>query len=205
MARARPPVAAAVGLLALLIGVGALHAQGLDDSIPPTISFSPGSGLFNDSSLDVTIHFCDDSLLNGTTEADSLNGSAVSLTSEGDSCSGSSAQKSVGTLTLSSGNNTLVSHICDVAGNCTSRSTVYVLDDTDPVVTISPHSGSYGSTTRSVHVTWSDDQSLDVSSRFLVLNGDDVTSSFATYDSTGTGVVKVDTGTVPPPPRPTTR
>lgn len=71
-------------------------------------------------------------------------------------------------------------------------------DATDPTVSISPSSGPQSGTTVNVTIQWCDNQSLDVGSRLIEVNGIDRTSSF-TYSTgykVGCGAYGVSTGNV---------
>ena len=196
-------IAVCFGLAALLTAIPQpARAQcalcGTDN--PPTVSFTPTGGLYSSSSRSVTVHFCDDHSVNTTTAQIKLNGTSVigSLSSTGDgSCSGTGI-KYTGTVTLQEGSNTLYGYICDyhAPAQCTSGNAYYTLDSTAPTVTIDPDSGTYTSSSRFVTVTWHDSASLNMSTRSLTLNGASVTASFNYYSGSGSGVTKIDTGTV---------
>ena len=68
-----------------------------------------------------------------------------------------------------------------------------------PVVTISPASGTFTSSTLDVAITWHDDYGLKSGSETILLNGMDVTDQFSTWltgprDATSTGTIELSPG-----------
>jgi RHS repeat-associated protein len=123
----------------------AASAQGTEDLVTPTISFSPPSGVVSSTSqLAVTINWADDQQLRSFSRHIWLNGQDVtgSFSYSGTATSATST----GTVTLLQGiTNTLEATICDAAFNCALDpypSASYTFVPPAPSVSVSPDGGS---------------------------------------------------------------
>lgn len=177
-----------------------------EDDQPPEVTIVPSGGTFTTASLGITVEWCDDYNLDGNTRELKLNGVVVTSsfsyeTSSNANCTGQAKMKSVGTVTLAAGSNTFTAKICDLAGQCTTRSASYTYsaDTTAPTVAITPNGGTFSSPDLSVTIDWCDDVGLDGASRVIKLRGTTVTSNFSyvTGSANCTGAAKAQsTGTV---------
>lgn len=116
------------------------------DTGAPTVTITPSGGTYNEADLSVTVDWCDDQSLDGSSRQIWLNGNDVtsdfSYTSGSASCGDS--KTSNGTVTLDAGENTLTASIEDEAGNSDSASTTYSYDVPEPPeVDASAHNGAY--------------------------------------------------------------
>lgn len=114
--------------LALLVCTTVLPAQ-------VTVTFVPNGGTFTNPSVGVTIKGCSNTYaLNATSRVIKLNGvtitSQFSYVNDVDACTYS--KKSVGTIQLQNGNNTLYAYITDTQGNPGSRTQTFTLSDKWP-------------------------------------------------------------------------
>lgn len=175
----------------------------LDDTSSPGVSISPsGGGTYTSSDLSVTVDWCDDIGLDGSSRKLTLNGSDVTGSFDYTSGSGgcTDSKQSDGTVTLTGGDNTFEARICDDDGNCTTSSATYTYDEPDtspPTISIDPGDTTFGSPDQSVTVEWCDTESLDKASRSITLDGSDVTGQFTWENgSQNCAVAKVSEGTI---------
>jgi RHS repeat-associated protein len=142
--------------LGLVSTSAAAAAQGTEDLITPTISFTPASGATSSTAqLAVTINWTDNQQLQAWSRHIWLNGQEITGTFSysGTATSASSA----GTITLLQGvTNTLAATICDAAFNCAqdpNPSASYTFVPPPPSVSVSPDGGSALASTSRTGVT----------------------------------------------------
>jgi RHS repeat-associated protein len=111
--------------------------------LPPAAAITPTGGSYPDTALAVTIEWTDDISLRQGSQVVTLNGRNVT-TSFSDTTSSATALRSVGTVRLDLGNNTLAATACDSAGNCATHTASYYHyagDRAPPSISTAPHNG----------------------------------------------------------------
>jgi RHS repeat-associated protein len=200
MGKRRPPRLVSLGrawlsaACACLLGAQALAAQG-EDTTPPTFL-----GLANTTytgpttpQAPATFSACDNGVLTTSTLRVWLNGTditsryALRMGAGNPGCSGTQHSFAVYDRQTSSplnhGANSLRVYVCDDFGNCADKTYTYTWADAVPTVSFSPNGGRFATPGVSVDVTFNDDNSLNLATHHMVLNGVDVTSSFTLYSN----------------------
>jgi RHS repeat-associated protein len=142
------PLAASLGRRDPLVEIGPTGGGVSNPTLIVTISWNSPTVALDESSRQIT--------LNGTNVTGAFHHTPTSSTD---------------TITLVSGSNTLGAFICDIDGFCGSDSEVYVLDNTNPAVRITPAEGYFRTSPVAVTIDWLDNVALNPSSAQITVDG----------------------------------